>query len=346
MKDKDVIILGIETSCDETSAAIVKDGRYVLSNVISSQIDIHKNFGGVVPEIAARKHIDVISQVIDEAINNAGLSFKNIDAIAVTYGPGLIGSLLTGVCYAKALAFALEKKLIAVNHIAGHICANYLENDFKPPFICCVISGGHTNTVYVSDYNKFKVIGSTLDDAVGETYDKIARVLGLNYPGGPEIEKIASLGDEFYVKFPKPMINDGFNFSFSGLKSSVIDFAASSNLNSNLQQDESKIKLRNNIAASFQNAVGEVIVKKTILACESELCNSVALCGGVASNSYLRNRLYCKCKDNRYTFNVPAKIFCTDNAAMIASSGYFKYLVGDFADVDLNATPNLKLTNE
>lgn len=323
-------ILGIETSCDETSAAIVQNGRIVLSNIISSQIDIHKKFGGVVPEIAARIHLNVISQIIDQALTTASMNFNDVNSIAVTYGPGLVGALLVGVSYAKTLAFVLNKPIIAVNHIAGHICANYLENDFDPPFICCVISGGHTNLIYVSNYDSFEILGRTRDDAIGEAYDKVARVLGLNYPGGPAIDKLAKLGDMHAIKFPQAL-PDGLDFSFSGIKSSVINFA---------HKNELTDELKKNIAASFQFSVAQVVLKKTFAACKLKSCKKIALAGGVASNSYLRKIFEIECQNQNYKLQIPKNIFCTDNAAMIAAAGYF---CGQNAGLNLNAIPNLKL---
>lgn len=333
---KDIYVLGIETSCDETSAAIVKNGRCVISNVISSQIDIHKKFGGVVPEIAARKHLEIISQVIDQAIFDANMKLNDIDVICVTCGPGLVGALLVGVSYAKTLAFCLNKPLVGVNHIAGHICANYLENNFEPPFICSVISGGHTNLIYVSDYDSFEVLSRTRDDAAGEAFDKVARVLDLGYPGGPAIDNLARFGDPMAIKFPKALEND-LDFSFSGLKSHVINF-----VNKNEITDE----LKADIAASFEHCVAEVIVKKTFVACEKKHCKKIALAGGVSSNSYLRHMFEQECKTKNYTLNIPKSIFCTDNAAMIASSAYFKYILGYTSNLYLNAYPNLKLCEE
>ena len=336
--NNNINILGIETSCDETSAAIVQNGRIVLSNIISSQIDTHKNFGGVIPEIAARMHLEVISQVIDQALEQANINKKDINAIAVTNGPGLVGALLVGVSYAKTLAYVLNKPLISVNHIAGHISANYLENDFKPPFICCVVSGGHTNLIYVRDYNLFEVLGQTRDDAAGEVYDKIARVLGLSYPGGPKIDNLAKSGDLSAIKFPQALLEENnFDFSFSGLKSSVINFIYKNK--EVINNDQTK----KNIAASFQFAVTQVILKKTLMACKLKSCKKIALAGGVAANSYLRKIFFNACQENNIIFNMPKNIFCTDNAAMIASNGYFKFINKKIAGLSLNAIPNLKL---
>lgn len=333
---KKINVLGIETSCDETSAAIVQNGRTVFSNVISSQIDIHKKFGGVVPEIAARFHLEIISQIIDEALSNASMNFNDIDVIAVTYGPGLVGALLVGVSYAKTLAFVLNKQLVGVNHIAGHICANYLENNFEPPFICCVVSGGHTNLIYVRDYDSFEILSRTRDDAAGEAFDKVARVLGLNYPGGPAIQNLARFGDMKAVKFPQTLL-DNLDFSFSGIKSSVINF---------IYKNELTDEIKKNIAASFQFSVAQVILKKTFMACDLKSCKKIALAGGVSSNSYLRKIFEDECKMKNYTLHIPSNIFCTDNAAMIASSGYFKFIKGETVHLNLNAVPNLKLESE
>ena len=332
---KKINILGLETSCDETSAAIVQNGRKILSNIVSTQIDIHKKFGGVVPEIASRAHLKIISQVIDEALEKANLKKNDLDAVAVTNGPGLVGALLVGVSYAKTFAFVLNKKLISVNHIVGHICANYLESDFEPPFICCVISGGHTNLIFVKDYDKFETLGQTRDDAVGEVYDKVARVLKLNYPGGPEIDKLAQMENYNKIKFPQALLNDNFDFSFSGLKSHIINFV--------YKNKENIDEIKKDIAASFQFAVGQGILKKTFMACELKSCKKIALAGGVSANSYLRKIFIEACEKNNCELSIPKKKFCTDNAAMIASSAYFSFLKNKFADLDLNAVPNLKI---
>lgn len=334
MTDK-INILGIETSCDETAAAVVQNGRKVLSNVISSQIDIHKKFGGVVPEIASRAHLEIISQIIDQALEKANLNKNNINGIAVTNGPGLVGALLVGVSYAKTFAFVLNKNLISVNHIAGHICANYLENDFEPPFICCVVSGGHTNLVYVKDYDEFENLGQTRDDAAGEAYDKVARVLNLDYPGGPKIDKLAQSGDYNKIEFPQIILDNSLDFSFSGLKSHVINFV--------YKNKDNISAIKKDIAAGFQFAICQVIIKRALKACELKSCKKIALAGGVSANSYLRKIFIEMCEKNNYEFSIPKNIFCTDNAAMIASSGYFKFLNNKFAGLDLNAVPNLKL---
>lgn len=334
----DIKILALETSCDETSAAIVRSGRYILSNVISSQIEIHKKYGGVVPEIASRKHIEVIDYVIDEALAKANLNLNDIDAIAVTYGPGLVGALLVGVAEAKALAFACNKPLIGVHHIEGHISANYIEDiNFKPPFICLVVSGGHSHIVYVSDYNKYEIMGRTRDDAVGEAYDKVSRAIGFGYPGGPIIDKLANEGNPFAIDFPRVYLEDNsYDFSFSGLKSSVLNY-----INRCKMTDE-KINPAS-IAASFQQAVVEVLVNKTVKAAKYKNINKIALAGGVASNTALRKTMKQRCIEEGINLNYPSPILCTDNAAMIGSAAYYQYINGVTSGLDLNAIPNLKL---
>lgn len=337
---KDIIILAIESSCDETSIAIVKNGREVLSNIISSQIDTHKVFGGVVPEIASRKHIEVIDFVLDEALEKANKKLKDIDAIAVTYGPGLVGALLVGVSYAKALAYTLKKPLVPVHHIEGHIYANYIEDkQLEPPFISLVISGGHTHIVYVEDYSKFKILGKTRDDACGEAFDKVARSIGLPYPGGPEIDKIAKNGDRYAIDFPRVMIDtDDYDFSFSGLKSSVLNFINKSKMTNTQFKNE-------DLAASFQQAVADILIFKTIKACKDKNIKTLALAGGVSANSFLRESIKNICDKEGIKLCVPSLKLCTDNAAMIGCAGYFEYLDNNFANLDLNAYPNLKLDN-
>lgn len=339
-KQKDIIILAIESSCDETSIAIVKNGREVLSNVISSQIDTHRVFGGVVPEIASRKHIEVIDLVIDEALEQANKNFSYIDAIAVTYGPGLVGALLVGVSYAKSLAYTLKKPLIPVHHIEGHIYANYIEDkDLKPPFISLVISGGHTHIVYVEDYGKFKILGKTRDDACGEAFDKVARTIGLKYPGGPEIDKLAKTGDKYAIELPRVMIDtDDYDFSFSGLKSAVLNFVNKSKMTNLPFKNE-------DLAASFQQAVSDVLVFKTIKACKENNIKILTLAGGVSANSFLRKSMQDACEKEGIKLCVPSLKLCTDNAAMIGCAGYYEFLKGNFASLDLNAYPNLKLDN-
>jgi N6-L-threonylcarbamoyladenine synthase len=340
MKDNSVLILAIESSCDETAASVVENGRYVLSNIISSQIDIHKEFGGVVPEVASRKHIENINDVVEEALTKANVSSEQIDAIAVTYGPGLVGALLVGVNFAKGLSYAWNKPLIGVNHIEGHISANFIEDkDLEPPFVCLVASGGHTHLVYVKGYGEYEILGKTRDDAAGEAFDKIARAIGLGYPGGPLIDKAARLGNKEAIKFPRVIIDDDtLDFSFSGLKSAVLNYLH------NKEQKNEKIVVED-VAASFQEAVVDVLVMKTIKAAKLKNTNTVALAGGVASNSSLRELLLSECLKNNYKFTKPSPILCTDNAAMIGCAGYYKYLNKDFADSTLNAMPNLELAN-
>lgn len=335
---KDILVLGIETSCDETSVAVVKNGREILSNVILSQIDIHKQFGGVVPEIASRNHLDVISQVIDKALEDINLSLDDIDVIATTYGPGLVGALLVGMSYGKSLSYALNKPLVGVNHIEGHICANYLEHkELEPPFISLVVSGGHTHLILVSDYGKYKILGRTRDDAVGEAYDKVARAIGLSYPGGPKIDNLSNLGDKYAIKFPKPMLEpDSLDFSFSGLKSFVLNFI------NNCKMKEIDFK-NEDIAAGFQNVVVDILSTKAIKACELFNINKLVLAGGVASNSGLRLKMKEECEKKSLELYFPNKILCTDNAAMIASSGYYNFIMGKRDSLNLNASPNLKL---
>lgn len=338
MKANDINILAIETSCDETSAAVVKNGRYILSNIISSQIDIHKKYGGVVPEIASRKHIEVIDYVIDEALEEANFKLSNIDAIAVTYGPGLVGALLVGVASAKALAFACNKPLVGVHHIEGHISANYIEDkNFDPPFICLIVSGGHTHIVCVHDYNKYEIMGCTRDDAVGEAYDKVARSIGYGYPGGPIIDNLAKTGNSQAINFPRVYLEDNsYDFSFSGLKSAVLNYINKCKMTDVSFKPE-------DIAASFQQAVIEVLVNKTIKAAKQKNIYKIAMAGGVAANSSLRKHMKETCEKENITLNYPSPILCTDNAAMIGSSGYYEFINGVRHKLDLNAVPNLKL---
>lgn len=337
--DKDIKILAIESSCDETAAAVVVNGREVLSNVIASQIDIHTKFGGVVPEVASRKHVEVISVVVQEALDKAGLTLKDIDAIGVTYGPGLVGALLVGLQYAKGLAYSLGKPLIGVNHIEGHISANFIQyKDLKPPFICLVVSGGHTFIVHMKDYGEFEVLGQTRDDAAGEAFDKVARAIGLGYPGGPKIDKISKEGNPDGIKFPRAKFheNNSLDFSFSGVKSSVLNY---------LNQMEMKNEEINraDVAASFQKAVVSFLVDNSIKACKLKGVNKMAVAGGVASNSCLRETLISEGKKNDIEVLFPEFILCTDNAAMIGSAAYFEYVKGNIAPLTLNAIPNLKL---
>lgn len=335
---ENVLILSIESSCDETAAAVVENGRNVLSNVISTQIEIHKEFGGVVPEVASRKHIENISDVVEEALKKANVTSEQIDAVAVTYGPGLVGALLVGVNFAKGLAFAWQKPLIGVNHIEGHISANYIEDkNLEPPFICMVASGGHSHLVYVKDYGKYEILGVTRDDAAGEAFDKIARAIGLGYPGGPLVDKTAKMGNKDAIKFPRVIIDEEtLDFSFSGLKSAVLNYIHNS------EQKNEKVIIED-VAASFQEAVVEVLAMKTMKAAKKKDCNTVALAGGVASNSRLREILQEQCLAAGYKFTKPSPVLCTDNAAMIGAAAYYKYLNKQFADSSLNALPNLEL---
>lgn len=336
--EKDVKILAIESSCDETSAAVVVNGRNVLSNIIYSQIDIHTLYGGVVPEIASRKHIEKITQVIRQALKEAECTLDDIDAVAVTYGPGLVGALLVGVGAAKAIAFAKDIPLVGVHHIEGHIAANYIENkELEPPFMCLVVSGGHTHLVKVVDYGKFEILGITRDDAAGEAFDKVARAIGLGYPGGPKIDKVAKEGNPEAIHFPRAKVGENaYDFSFSGLKSAVLNY-----LNACEMKGESVNTA--DVAASFQKAVTDVLVEHAMHACEQYGFKKFAIAGGVASNSALRAAMEEACAKRHITFYRPSPIFCTDNAAMIAVAGYYEYCKGTRSGWDLNAVPNLKL---
>lgn len=336
--EKDVYILAIESSCDETAAAVVKNGRTVLSNVISSQIALHTLYGGVVPELASRKHIEKINQVITQALTDADMTLDDMDAIAVTYGPGLVGALLVGVAEAKAIAYAKKKPLVGVHHIEGHICANFIENkELEPPFICLVVSGGHTHLVVVEDYGKYKILGRTRDDAAGEAFDKVARAIGLGYPGGPKIDKISKEGNAEAITFPRAKVGGSeYDFSFSGLKSSVLNY-----LNS-CQMKGVEVN-RADVAASFQKAVTDVLVQNAMHGVKAYGLNKLAIAGGVASNSALRAAMKEACEKNGVEFYYPSPIFCTDNAAMIGVAGYYEYMAGVRSGLDLNAVPNLKL---
>ncbi len=330
------LILGIESSCDETSASLVEDGRNVLSNVISSQIDIHKIYGGVVPEIASRKHLEVINSVIKECLDSAGKSFSDIDAIGVTYAPGLVGALLVGVSAAKALAYALSVPLIPVHHIRAHICANYIEHpELKPPYMCLVTSGGHSHIILVSDYTDYKVIGQTRDDAAGEAFDKVARVLDLGYPGGPKIDALAKSGNEDAVSFKKVSFGKGnYDFSFSGIKTGVINHVH------NLEQKGECIN-KADIAASFEKSVVEILVDNLLAAADEYGIQRLALAGGVASNSRLRLEIENR-KGSKQVF-YPSPILCTDNGAMVACCAYHEWKAGNIADTCLNAIPFLSV---
>ena len=338
MENKDIYILAIESSCDETAAAVVKNGREVLSNVISSQIALHTLYGGVVPEIASRKHIEKINQVIKQALEEANVTFETIDAIAVTYGPGLVGALLVGVSAAKALAFGLKKPLIGVHHIEGHISANFIENkELKPPFISLVVSGGHSHLVKVKDYGEYEILGRTRDDAAGEAFDKVARAIGLGYPGGPKIDKVSREGNPEAIHFPRAKVGESeYDFSFSGLKSAVLNY-----LNSCQMKGEEFNQA--DVAASFQKAVVDVLVDHSISAVKKYGIKKFAIAGGVASNSHLREAMEKACTENGIDFYYPSPIFCTDNAAMIGVAAYYEYMKGIRHGYDLNAVPNLKL---
>lgn len=335
---KDIYILAIESSCDETAAAVVKNGREVLSNVISSQIELHKLYGGVVPEIASRKHIEKINPVIREALSDAGMTLEDMDAIGVTYGPGLVGALLVGVAAAKAISYAKNIPLVGVHHIEGHISANYIENkELEPPFLGMVVSGGHTHLVLVKDYGKYEILGRTRDDAAGEAFDKVARAIGLGYPGGPKIDKLAKEGDPKAIAFPRAHIADApLDFSFSGLKSSVLNYINS------CEMKHVEIN-RADVAASFQAAVVYAIVDHTIEAAKMYQIRKVALAGGVASNSALRQAMKERCEKEKLEFFYPSPVLCTDNAAMIGCAAYYEYLAGTRHGLDLNAVPNLKI---
>jgi N6-L-threonylcarbamoyladenine synthase len=334
---KDILILAIETSCDETSAAIVLNGREVLSNVILSQIKVHEEFGGVVPEIASRKHVEAIIPVISKAIDEAGIKKDKIDVVAVTYGPGLIGALLVGLSAAKAMSLALRKPLVGVNHIDGHISANYIENkNLEPPFISLVVSGGHSHIVDVRDYNVYKVMGKTRDDAAGEAFDKVARILGLGYPGGPAIDREAKVGDQLAIKFPEVHFANSLDFSFSGPKTAVLNYLNTASMN------DKNINIPD-ICASFQKAVVDILVENTVKALEISGYDKVALAGGVASNSSLRSSLESAAKIREIQFYKPSPILCTDNAAMIGCAAYYKYIEGHSDALDLNAYANLNI---
>lgn len=337
-QEKDVLILAIESSCDETAAAVVKNGREVLSNVISSQIALHTLYGGVVPEIASRKHIEKINQVIEEALQTAGVTLDAIDAIGVTYGPGLVGALLVGVAAAKAISYARKIPLIGVHHIEGHISANYIENKtLEPPFACLVVSGGHTHLVVVKDYGEYEIVGRTRDDAAGEAFDKVARAIGLGYPGGPKIDKVSKEGNPEAMKFPRAKIADSqYDFSFSGLKSAVLNY-----LNGCKMKGEEIVVA--DVAASFQKAVVDVLVEHAMHAVKEYGFEKLAIAGGVASNSALRAAMKEACEQNHVEFYHPSPILCTDNAAMIGAAAYYEYRKGVRADYTLNAVPNLKL---
>ena len=335
---EEVLILAIESSCDETAASVVKNGREVLSNVIFTQIDLHARYGGVVPEIASRKHIEKINQVIEETFQQAGVTLADLTAVAVTYGPGLVGPLLVGVSEAKALSFATGLPLIGVHHISGHISANYIEYpELEPPFVCLVASGGHSHLVMVKDYGEYEIIGRTRDDAAGEAFDKVARAIGLGYPGGPKIDKLSREGNPDAIPFPRAKVAENeYDFSFSGLKSAVLNYL-------NACQMKGEEINQADVAASFQKSVIDVLVEHSLHAVREFGCDKFAIAGGVASNSSLREAFARECEKRRIRFYHPSPVYCTDNAAMIGTAGYYEYLKGVRHGYDLNAVPNLKL---
>ena len=336
--EEDVYILAIESSCDETAAAVVKNGREVLSNVISSQIALHTLYGGVVPEIASRKHIEKVNQVVQAALDEAHMTLDEITAIAVTYGPGLVGALLVGVAAAKAIAYAAKKPLVPVHHIEGHVSANFIEHpDLEPPFVCEIVSGGHTHLVIVKDYGEFEIIGRTMDDAAGEAFDKVARAVGLGYPGGPKVDKAAKEGNPHAMEFPRAKVGGSqYDFSFSGMKSAVLNYI-------NQAEMKGETICVPDHCASFQNAVVNVLVIRAVAATQEFGYKKLAIAGGVASNSALRAGMKAACEKAGIEFYYPSPIFCTDNAAMIGAAGYYEYINGVRAGWDLNAVPNLKL---
>ncbi|MCK9222563.1 MAG: tRNA (adenosine(37)-N6)-threonylcarbamoyltransferase complex transferase subunit TsaD [Limnochordia bacterium] len=333
----DELILGIETSCDETAAAVVCGGTKVLSNIISSQIDIHKRFGGVVPEIASRKHVETILPIIQRALDSAQLAIDDLDAVAVTYGPGLVGALLVGVSAAKAIAFAADLPLIGVNHIEGHITANRLSHpELKPPLICLTVSGGHTDLLYVPQWGSYTLLGQTRDDAAGEAFDKVARTMGLGYPGGPLIDQLAKEGNPVAIRFPRALANEGYDFSFSGLKTAVVNYLH----NARQRQDEVNLA---DVAASFQEAVVDILVRKAIAVAQEMEIGTIILSGGVAANTRLREAMTEEGRQQGINVYYPDLVYCTDNAAMIAGAAHFAYERRDFADLELNAVANLGL---
>ena len=338
MKNGKLLTLAIESSCDETAAAVMLEGREVLSNIISSQIEIHKQYGGVVPEIASRHHLENVNTVVDQALEEAGVTIDDVDMIGVTYGPGLVGALLIGLATAKAYALAADKPLIGVHHIQGHISANYIEHsDLEPPFMSLIISGGHTNIVEVTGYNRCRVLGGTRDDAAGEAYDKVARVLGLGYPGGPLIDRLAKQGDPHAVEFKRVFLEKGsLDFSFSGIKTGVLNYI-------NSEKQAGREINQADVAASFQAAVLDVIVAKTVKAAKDMDKDKIVLAGGVASNSRLREMMSEECEKNGIKLYYPSPILCTDNAAMIGCAAYYKYIAGERDELTLDAIPNLEL---
>lgn len=338
MAEKNIRLLAVESSCDETAAAVVANGREVLSNVIASQIDLHKLYGGVVPEIASRKHVENVNQVIEQALKEAALTIQDVDGVCVTYGPGLVGALLVGVGTAKAISYAARKPLIGVHHIEGHISANYIcHKDLEPPFLCLVVSGGHSHLVIVKDYGEYKIIGRTRDDAAGEAFDKVARSIGLGYPGGPKIDALAPEGDKDAIAFPRASVEGApYDFSFSGVKSAVLNYINGCNMKG-IQYSQA------DIAASFQEAVTDVLVAHTMLAAENFGISKVAMAGGVACNNGLRAKMRESCEEKGYSLYYPEPVFCTDNAAMIGAAGYYEFMRGRRDGWDLNAVPGLKL---
>ena len=337
-EQKDVLVLAIESSCDETAAAVVKNGRTVLSNVISSQIALHTLYGGVVPEIASRKHIEKINQVIEAALSEAEVTLSDVDAIGVTYGPGLVGALLVGVAEAKAIAYAAKKPLIGVHHIEGHIAANFIEHpELEPPFLSLVVSGGHTHLVYVKDYGKYEIIGRTRDDAAGEAFDKVARAIGLGYPGGPKIDKVSKEGNAQAISFPRAHVEGAaYDFSFSGVKSAVLNYIKACKMKG---EDYNQA----DVAASFQKAVTDVLVANAMHAVKEFKADKFVIAGGVAANSALRSAMRSACEEHEVRLYYPSLVYCTDNAAMIGVAAYYEYIAGTRHGWDLNAVPNLKL---
>lgn len=333
-----MLTLAIETSCDETSSAVIKDGREVLSNIISSQIEIHRKFGGVVPEIASRKHIENINQIIQESLDEAKIGFKDIDLISVTRGPGLVGALLVGLSTAKALAYGLDIPIVGVNHIEGHVCANYIEHkDLKPPFTCLIVSGGHSYLVQANSYVDYELVGRTRDDAAGEAFDKVARALGLPYPGGPFIDKLAKQGNKDSIQFPRVFLDDKtYDFSFSGLKTAVLNYL-------NQEKQKGSEIIIEDVAASFQQAVLDVLVEKSFRLAKSRKSDKIVMAGGVAANDGLRDMMEKRGKIEGIKIYYPPRILCTDNAAMIGAAGYFHYINGDESDLGMNANPNLDI---
>ena len=333
-----MLTLAIETSCDETSCAVLKDGREVLSNIISSQIDIHKQFGGVVPEVASRKHIESINNIVQEALDEAGVGFSDIDLVGVTRGPGLVGALLIGVSTAKAIAYGLDKPIVGVNHIEGHVCANYITHkDLKPPFTCLIVSGGHTYLVQVNGYTDYELVGRTIDDAAGEAFDKVARSIGLPYPGGPMIDELSKKGNSSAIDFPRVMLKkNSYDFSFSGLKTSVLNY-----LNNKSQKNEEVVV--EDVAASFQQAVLDVLVDKSFRLAKEKGSDKIVIAGGVAANSGLRAMMEKRGNDEGIDIFYPSMTLCTDNAAMIGSAAYFNYQAGKKSDLHFKVVPNLSL---